>query len=221
MKQTGILFILLFSIILVSLPAYAGLRADGLAIGVRASSLGIDLEATKAITNKFTFRFGYNFFTLTQDGENTDAEVTYTLDAKLNSMELLLDYYPWGKSFHLTGGMIMNNNEFEFVATPMNEYIVGTRTFTIEELGSMTGLVTFDGSAPYIGLGWGNPTLKGKKLGTMFDIGVMLQGAPAVDLTATGMIEPTAGAEEETFNSSLEGATVWFVVSWGLTFRLF
>jgi len=71
--------------------------------------------------------------------------------------------------------------------------------------------------APYFGIGWGNPVEKGRGLGFNLDIGAMYQNSPNIKMTGTGMIAPTAEANQQLFEDSFEGAKVWFVVALGLS----
>lgn len=215
MKKIQVI-ILVCAAVLIANTAQAG----GFAFGLRASSLGGSFELTKSISTKFNLRAGANYAGLSLEGEDEDVEIEYEIDVTLQSFSALIDWHPAGRGFHFTAGAIFNSNEFGLTVTPMNEYVVGVRTFTPDEIGTMTGTIDFEPIAPYFGLGWGNAVREGKGVGVVFDIGVMLQNSPNVNLEAEGMIAPTAEQEPD-LEEDLEGAQVWFVVSLGLTFKIF
>jgi len=103
---------------------------------------------------------------------------------------------------------------------PTKSYTVGGDIYTPDLLGTMSADISFNKVAPYIGIGFGDPTAGSKGLGFTFDIGTVFQGAPKAKLSATGLIEPSASPEQQ---EKLESNLSWFkfypVVSFGLTYK--
>ncbi len=216
MKFITVIFIL--SLLLMSAPAADAGMLEGFGIGVKASSLGLGAEVSKSLTNKLNVRGSFQTLTYTHEGEMAEQEVDYTADFNLGSWSALLDWHPTGNSFYLSGGMIGNSNEIAGTIVPMNPRTVGDRIYSVEEQGSLTTNITWPSTAPYVGIGFGNPTMKG--MGMFMDIGVMLQGSPLVEMTGEGMISPSTRNAPQ-LEEDLSGATTWFVFSLGFTYGIF
>ncbi|MBC8465785.1 hypothetical protein H8D57_02060, partial [bacterium] len=159
----------------------------GIGIGIKASSLGMGLEITKSTIQKLNIRAGFSSYSYSLDGEMKKQKIEYVGDLNLSSWSVQADYHPWNGSFHVSLGIIGNGNEAEATITPINEQVVGGRTFTIEDQGSIDMFFDWEKMAPYFGLGWGNPVAKGRGLGFNFDVGAMFQNSPNVELTGVGM----------------------------------
>ena len=75
-------------------------------------------------------------------------------------------------------------------------------------VGSFTGELKFNSTAPYLGIGWGNPVAKGKGWGFVTDVGVLFQGSPKVSSTVTcTQAAVTAGVCPTMQQSVADGAT--------------
>ena len=190
------LVMLIATVILSTSPAY-GL---GLALGGRASSLGLGGEITVSLLPRLNARAGYYTFSFGRSGEEVDLEIEYDVDLTLQSLSGMLDWYPFGGGFRLSTGAVLNQNEVGLIITPTAEYTIGTKTYTSADLGILTGTIDFDKLAPYVGIGWGNAVGEGKRLGVVFDIGGMYQNSPHVALKATGLIAPESPGHRQHMN---------------------
>lgn len=158
----------------------------GLGIGLRASTLGLGVEGIVSLNKYFNLRGQYNFL----DYDRTQKEDDIEFDAKLDfkTAGLLIDWHPFAGSFRFSGGYFQNKNNIGLRATCPGGCDVGddlTVTTNPGDSGQLTGGVHFKKNSPYAGLGWGN-AMKGIPLHFGFDIGVLFQGAPQVDLAANG-----------------------------------
>lgn len=197
-------------------------QAQNVAGVVRGGSPGVGLDAVVQLSDHFNTRIGASFFQYGQTNTSSYDTVEMEIDtnAQLFSISVLADYFPWtGKSFHLTGGLFYNGNSVDASAVALNEYTVGNLTFTPEEIGSMDAEVSFAPISPYLGLGFGNPILPGKRLGMTFDIGVLYHHKPSVSMNGSGLIGPTAD-EAPKLEADLESFRFFPVVSLGLAFRI-
>lgn len=156
---------------------------DGLGIGVgaRYSTLGAGIEIGKSLNDNFGVRLGLNKYS--QSDSQTIDDVDYDADLDLSSMALLLDWHPFGGSFHLTGGYLNSSNELTASATPSGDVTIGDNTVNVT-----AGELVLDGSVklgsgPYVGLGWGNVPASG--FGFVFEAGVVQMGVPDVSLKVT------------------------------------
>ena len=211
-----LLLVILFVLLLFSSQVFA----QGFAIGAKVSTLGISFELDKSITNNLNVKAGGAFFSYSQDGGGGTDDYTYNAKLDLSSFFLLADWFPFGNSIRLTGGALINLNEANIALTPTDSYKVGGDTYTPKDLGVLSAKIDFNKVSPYIGLGLGNPTSGSSGLKFTFDIGTIYQGAPTVDLSATGLIEPSAAPDQE---AQLEDNLNWFkwypVVSFGLMYK--
>lgn len=143
-----------------------GFRAPGGLLGVRAS---VNI-----------FHFGINL-----DQGSTRAQA----QAKFQNETLLLDIYPWQKHFHVTAGVIFNQNSANFSASPQ---LTGTLLSFINHahykgvIGNVHGPISFNPIAPYFGVGWDFDP--GGKWDVKLDAGGMYQGNGRIALTPTGLL---------------------------------
>ena len=130
-------------------------------------------------------------------------------------------------SFWTGSGLMPKNNELEMaeklVATGI--YSVDDTTCELSEVGSLTDEVDFDDIVPYAGIVWGNALGKDKRWGFVCGIGVVNQGSPEVELSASG-----ASASDPTFQAELahakrqlqedtDGSKYYPVIALGITYR--
>lgn len=158
----------------------------GLGVAVRASTLGFGVEVIKSVSTRVNLRVQYNGFNYSKDVD--DSDITYQGKLKWQTYGLLADWHPFKGSFRLSGGAYHNGNKIGLSASCPNGCDVGDDTkitSTGPNPATITGDVRFKSLSPYLGFGWGN-AMKGWPLHFGFDIGVLFQGSPKIDLAATG-----------------------------------
>lgn len=205
---------------------------SGLAIEPQVSSLGLGLDITARVSENLNARAGFGVFSLSGDYEETD--VKYTTDLKLRSGSALMDIYPLPETeFRLSAGMVLNGNKGEATAESQTVavggvdrqvYTIGGRTFTAEQVGTLSGDVTFPLVAPFVGIGWGNAVKPGRRLGFTIDLGVMIHGSPEVSLRATNQavtpqLQESIDKEIEDLNAKLEGFKFYPVLQIGISYQ--
>ena len=86
--------------------------------------------------------------------------------------------------------------------------------------------MSFGNVSPYLGIGWGNPVARDKGWGMTSDIGVLFQGSPRTNLTATCSPSPCSGTtqgnvatENAKLQSDLKNFKFWPVVSVGISYQ--
>ena len=206
-KSLTLLFLLL-------LPAHVWSQNYGLA--VKMTTLGATVETSRTLSNHFRVRLGASFFTYKHDGEDASEDFKYSGDLDLSSFSVLLEVYPMKNSIYLVGGMLINSNEATITFTPQNTYHYGGIAYTPEMLGDMTAVMSFNSIAPYTGIGFGNRIGK-KGLGFSMELGVVFQGKPDIELSATKLLEPSA-TQSEQVEENLEWAQYYPVLSIGLIY---
>ena len=92
------------------------------------------------------------------------------------------------------------------------------------EIGGLSASLDFDSTVPYVGIGWGNPFAKSRRISFAFGLGVFRQGSPDLALTASNplldpLLDQELEEELELIADDFEYLTYYPVVSTGLTFR--
>jgi hypothetical protein len=152
---------------LVALLAAAG-SAHAAGVGLRIGTLGYGGDFGWSVAPTLNARLGYSTYShnTTVDTSN----VHYDGKLKLSNAPLLLDFSPMGP-FHLTAGVIGNNNKIDVTGTPTTGG------------GTLSGKLKLGNSAaPYLGVGWGN--VAGAGVNFYADLGVMYMGSPKASLSA-------------------------------------
>lgn len=160
---------------------------SAIALAAKLGTLGPGLELSLGMLEWLNLRAGGNYFRLHDGGEVSDVE--YDFDVKLASIPLLADFHPLKNEFRISAGLIYNRNRLELSGTPSKDTTIGGVKFTPEQIGELSGSAQFKHFAPYLGLGYGNAVLDADKTwGFVFDIGIMWQGSPDIDLSANGIM---------------------------------
>jgi hypothetical protein len=175
-----------------ALPADASAQFG---IAGRASTLGIGAEVSYRASRMAGVRAGGNWLRFTRDG--TVDEIDYEVTPKLTNATALLDIFPFGGAFHLTGGVMLNDNEGHLDALLNQPIQIGGNTYSPQQVGSLVGKVTFDDLAPYAGLGFAG----GGSVSFLFDLGVAFSGRPRATLVGTTNL---TGTEKAIFDANVE-----------------
>lgn len=187
-------------------------------VGVKASTLGAGIELGTALTDTLAARVALNKYS--KDDDQTIDDIDYTAELDLNSSALFLDWHPFSGTFHLTAGYLFSNSDLSASATPANSVEIGGTVYNPSDIGRIDATVNL-GSGPYVGLGWGNVAAKG--FGFTFELGVVQQGTPDVDLTIedpNGVIAANNDIEKERKNmeDDLDEFDLYPVVSLGVSY---
>lgn len=190
-------------------------------INLKAGTLGVGMELSKSFSDQFSLGLGVNAY----DYKTTDraSDIDYDFNFDLQSVVFLANYHPFSGAFRFTGGVVYNDNELNLTGKPTGtNYIINGQSYTAGQVGSLTGKLTFNSTAPYLGLGWGNRP--GGRLGLSADIGVLYQGSPKLLLNATGALsDPALASDLEQERRSAEedlSDFEWYpVLSLGMYFR--
>ena len=190
------------------------------AIGVGGSTLGYQVGLSQSISENVNLKLTYNTASRSFDGE-TDG-VNYDYDFDFESAGILIDWHVFSGGFRLTAGALINNNEIyaqsDFSGINVE---IGDESFLIDDVGRLEGDISFDSYAPYLGLGWGRSIADGFSF--VFDLGVVFQGEPTVNLQAVGstlsdnssLLEEVEREEQE-LQDDVNDFDVYPVVSLGL-----
>lgn len=167
----------------------------GISIGVTGGTLGVGPEVGYRVSKNFGVRANATFLGVSHDAESDG--VDYQGDLDLQSYGAMVDVYPFGGGFRLSGGARISDNKVDLVGAPSGEVEIGDDTYTAAEVGTLTGRVEANEFAPTLTIGWGGGLTRGLKFG--IDAGVMFQGTPKVtELNASG-----TAADDPDFQASL------------------
>lgn len=175
--------------------------------------------------NKLNVRLGANVFGYSYDGHTSD--VNYRFKLKLQTYDALFDYYPTGGAFRLTMGGVINQSRITTQAKS-NKLTINGHDYQADDVGSLHGRIDFKRYAPYVGLGWGNASAKGKGWGMTSDIGVVFQGAPRSQLhtdgckiseSACAQFQRDVDAENSKLNDTVKNFKYYPVIRIGVTYQ--
>ena len=177
-------------------PALAQDESSTISLGVTGGTLGIGPEAGFRLSNTIGIRANATFLGIGADFDSDDLQ--YDGDVKLNSFGAMLDVYPFGGGFRISGGARINNNKVDLAATPSGTVEIGGEDYTPAEVGTLTSGADFERFSPALTIGWSGKNRPGFMLGV--DAGVLFQGAAQLrPVQATGLL-----AEDEDFLADLE-----------------
>jgi hypothetical protein len=137
-------------------------------------------------------RFGVSY--LQHDFNKTSGAVNYDLKGKLQTVDVLFDWYlREGSSYRLTGGLVYNGSAFDATANAdkLGKFKINGMEYAAADVGVLSGRVDFRKAAPYLGIGWGNALAPAKSRGAgrwdfNADLGAFYQGRPKVHLVSIG-----------------------------------
>jgi hypothetical protein len=156
---------------LIAAPLFA------ISITPEVSTLGYGASAGFGVTPLFGVRVAGHIGTYSHD---VNKGAGYDGKLELNNGGALLDVYPSASGFRLTGGVFANGDKIKLVSKPARPILVNGHPYS-SGIGNITGEVKFNKTSPYAGIGWGTKP-SGRGFGLTFDVGVLYQGTPRVEL---------------------------------------
>jgi len=184
---------------LLATPVLAQDAADDRAVfsvGVTGGTLGIGPEVGGRFSDMIGARANATFLGVNANLDSDD--IKYDGNLRLRSYGVMLDVYPMGGHFRISGGARINQNRVRVEATPTTTVEVGDDEYTPAQIGTLRGRAEVKKFAPALTLGWSGLRRRGFSFG--FDAGVLFQGSARVrEFTATGAAQNNA-----TFRADLE-----------------
>ncbi len=199
----------------------AASQAEEGAFGVlgRFGSLGLGLEVGRSVTDKWAVRLGANGYNV--DRTITESNVTYDASVDLRSAGLTFDWHPSAGAFRVSAGAFYNGNEFSVLGRASGgTFEINGRTYNSSDIATLSGKVSFNKFAPYVGVGFGNVTRKG--FAYSVDLGALYQSSPKVELRVTcgstgncTQLTSDVSAEQSQLQSDLTSYRFWPVIQVG------
>jgi hypothetical protein len=173
------------------LLAGAGAQAQ-IAVTTDLGTTGAGAHLVAPMQPGLNGRFGVSY--LRQDFTKSSGGVDYDLKGKLQTIDMLFDWYPrQGGSFHLTSGLVYNGSAFDATANAdkLARFKINGVDYAGQDVGVLAGRVDFRKAAPYLGIGWGNALAADQAKGAgrwqvNADFGAFYQGSPNVELASVG-----------------------------------
>ena len=220
------------AIVIVTLSALpVAARAEGFSIGARAGTTGIGPELAFGVGPHLDVRIPLGIGSYADVYDKTG--IRYDAKLELRNALLLADFHPGGGAFRVSAGGGWDDNRLK-VSAPVSELVRRYRPdlvpFISGGIGTIHGEATGSSFAPYLGLGWGSAA-RSSRWGLSFDVGVIYQGSPHVDLTTDlNVVSPLPGIvrtaldaatadEEQRLERELEDYEYYPVVALGIVFR--
>ncbi len=210
--------LLIFSILTFSTFNLTSLNAQDYASALKVSSCGISLEGIRSFTKEFNARLGVSMFSYNANNVLNNDQLTANGNLKLFSLSALADWFPFENNLRLTGGIVINLNKISMTMTPTKTYNSGNIVYTPAKLGNLVADITFNKVAPYIGIGFDNPTAGSSGFGFTFDLGTFYQGSPKASLTASNLLKPME-SESGQLQENIKWFTFYPVLAFGLTYK--
>jgi hypothetical protein len=211
-------------------------------IAVKASTLGIGIDAAVGVQSKVNLRGSFNFASYTRDFDDTDNNIVYNGELSFRSFAATLDWFPTGGSFHVSPTFVISNKN----KVSLSSLIPAGQTIDIDDVEyrsssanpiKAAGEITVKSARPGVLIGWGN-IAGGKRVKVPFELGVIFGGVPTGTLSFTGTAcqpnglncrdmgtDPTiqshirAAEQELNDNKVLKLARFYPVISLGIGFR--
>lgn len=211
--------------------AHAGDGEEGrMKIGVTAGTLGIGPEIGYRLSETVGLRANATFITIS--GQIDGDDLTYDASLKLKSGGVMVDLYPFGGGFRVSGGLRANGNGARAIAIPNSgsNYEIDGTTYTAAQIGTLTAETDVKGLAPSLTIGYGGGLSKGLSFG--IEAGVLFQGSVTIKpLTFTGVCassSPPAGcatlaadldAERLSVNDDISGYKAYPILQFSIGYR--
>lgn len=206
--------------------------AQDLGVSLRVGTLGPGVDVSYSVSPKFNVRGGAAYFSTTFDEtlDDEDIDLALTGDATIGAVSVMADFHPFENSFRLSAGLNMNLFEGSADGRSLSPYCFGDedaqgncldKEFSADKVGTFGAKVSYPSAfQPYAGIGFGNMARGQSRVTFMMDLGVIYAGKPELELSATGLLAPTATENEARLNEGIESFVLYPVFSIGIGFRL-
>jgi len=214
---------IIFTVLAAAPFASAANADDNLWLGVKAGTLGIGIEATWRPIPWLDLRLGADRYDY--DDTGLQAGVGYNTELSLDTYHATASFRFPLSPMRLTAGAYVNNNELNLASQDAPTFDIGGTQFTSADVGTLRSETYFEGTAPYLGVGF-DFELFGK-VGLNLDFGVLWQGDATVSLEADGLLSndpiflDALESERQELEAEVDDYKAWPVVSIGFNFNFF
>lgn len=229
-RSVAIVFGLLVASLL--LGGTSARAAPPVAVGVRAGTTGLGADITLEMTETMHLRLAGGAYS--HDLTINTSDLDYDARVDLRTGLLLLDWHPTGGGFRVSVGGGWNGTQAD-VSAPAEDlvrHLFPELPAISLDFGTLEGTVKANDLVPVLLVGWGNP-FSGGHWKLSFEVGVLYQGKPQVDLHYRNgedfqiedipggrpFIDSLLAQQERDLEKELEDYTVLPVASFTLSYR--
>ncbi len=197
-----------------------------IALGPTIGTTGVGFQAAvPLVPGRLNLNSGFSTFGLAHDVAADGT--TFHGKLRLEDVPIFLSLYPFASSFHIDGGIYINENRISAsaVAPANTSFTINGQHYGAADVGSLYGRTRFNPVAPYLGVGFGNP-FRGGPLTFTFNAGVMFEGSPNIHLAPSNpAIYQVPGAasdiqaEQRSLNQKASFVRFFPVVNFGVVYR--
>ncbi len=147
--------------------------------------------------------------------------IAYSGKLKLGDVGAYVDLHPFGSGngFVVTGGYQASQRKATIVATPATNVVIGGRSFTPAQVGTLNGEVQLSKANPYAGIGYRLHLTSHVRV--KFDLGAAFGTAPQTHLTASNAQVPASylATEQTTISNAAKDFKLYPLATVGLALR--
>ena len=211
------------------------------AIGASLSTLGVGFEVATDITKFFALRAGVSIMPgfnlkgdLDVDIENVGSNLNETTvkaecSFKRTTGEVLVDFYPLGKTLFLTGGFSFGGGQIMKVKAHSDELanaknasiIIDKYSLPVDENGDANGEIRVKNFRPYLGIGFGGRAVPKGRLSFRSELGVQFHGTPKVTAGGKDLMEMAREAGDDDISKFVDKLVIYPVFKLRLCGRIF
>ncbi|MFA6127633.1 MAG: hypothetical protein WC699_10030 [Bacteroidales bacterium] len=194
----------------------------GWAGGLKAGTFGPGIECIKSINPNWNARLGFSLLPFTLNRQLSVGNLGLDIKARnrLSGVNLQGDFFfkPW---FYFTGGLMVDLVQSNLKINLTDTVLYGDIRITPDQVGELTVIVRPGWRvAPFVGIGFGHALPVIRRLSFNIELGAIYHGKPRISLDASGMINPTASAENEIALETLfKGYRFYPLLSMQLNYR--
>jgi hypothetical protein len=211
-------------------------NAIDIGVGVKAGTVGAGVDLSVALTKTINLRVALTNVdiedqdeTVTIGDDVNEGELDASLDFDYGANALLVDWYVFNGTFHLTAGMMKNNGKMSFSGILQDDVVLDGITVNLNDFdgNEISGDVSLaDSYQPYLGIGWGRKAGSSGGISISFEVGVALLD-PDASLDATlaagsglnqAELEQSIRAAEDDVNADLDELEAWPIISLGVNY---
>jgi hypothetical protein len=190
------------------------------AVSLEAGTTGFGASSAWRFSDHFGARVGADLFRYSQSDLDIKG-IKYDAELRLLSEPLTFDIYPWkNHSFHISVGMMFNQNELTGNTTGNGTITIGNGTVLV---GTLDLKVKQQPVNPYLSIG-GNLFYfdRAHRWALAGELGVVYTGDPSVSLTRSGpaspLLDAALGIEKAKVEDYAEKFQWWPVAKLAVTF---
>ncbi|WP_299177475.1 hypothetical protein [uncultured Brevundimonas sp.] len=194
------------------------------AVGAQVGTPGVGVQVQYSVNDYIVLRGGYDL--LRWETDDTYDGIEYEADIDFQSPGAFVDLHPFRNGFFVSAGAYLGDRGVDLKSDPDEDVEIGGFTFTPEQVGTLTGRIDLESTAPFLGLGFDNSFTRDGRLGFRVLAGAVFGDAPQVNLEASGgtlsnqpLFQTLLAQEEQEIQDEADDYEILPVVQIGLNYR--